>query len=247
MRTARPRRCSTSPDLIETLVQTGSTNADLAARLRAGATVAEGDWLVADRQTEGRGRQGREWLDGAGNFMGSTVVRLGFADPPPGSLALLAGLALHEVLAPLIPAPHRALLKWPNDVMVETAKLAGVLLEREGEAVVVGIGVNLAAAPRIAGRATIALDDLGAAIPRDAFAQSLAGQFAVELGRWRAYGLAAVINRWLAAAHPPGTQLVADGTAGSFAGLTDEGHLQLRLDDGSLRTINAGEVRLEQE
>ena len=62
--------------MIQTVAETGSTNADLAARLRSGERVGEGDWLVADRQVAGRGRQGRPWSDGAGNFMGSTVVRL---------------------------------------------------------------------------------------------------------------------------------------------------------------------------
>ena len=68
--------------------QTGSTNADLAAALRAGEGWAEGRWLVARRQTAGRGRQGREWFDGAGNFMGSTVVRLGEHFPAPATLSL---------------------------------------------------------------------------------------------------------------------------------------------------------------
>ena len=233
--------------MIEFVPETGSTSADLAARLRAAEAISEGYWLAADRQTAGRGRQGREWFDGAGNFMGSTVVHLGFGDPAPGSLALLAGLALHEVISAHLPPPHRAMLKWPNDVMIGGAKLAGILLEREGDAVVLGIGVNLASAPMLADRATIALADCTAAPTRDQFAEQLAAQFAVELARWRAYGLSSVIARWRAAGHPPGTRLSIDGLAGSFAGLTDEGLLQLRLGDGSLHVVNAGEVRLEQE
>ena len=238
--------------MIEYIPETGSTNADLAARLRAGEAIPEGDWLIADRQTAGRGRQGREWLDGVGNFMGSTVVHLGFGDPAPGSLALLAGLALHEAISAHLPPPHRAMLKWPNDVMIGNAKLAGILLEREGDTVVIGIGVNLAAAPKVPGRATIALAGLTAAPDRDTFAAGLATQFAVELTRWRAYGLGSVIARWLALGHPIGTPLIAGepgGPAleGSFAGLTEDGMLQLRLGDGSLRIVNAGEVRLKQE
>ena len=233
--------------MIEVVVETTSTNANLAARLRAADAIAEGQWLIADRQTAGRGRQGREWFDGAGNFMGSTVVHLGFGDPQPGSLALLAGLALHEVISAHLPAQHRAMLKWPNDVMIDAAKLAGILLEREGDAVVIGIGVNLASAPQLPDRATVALADLATAPPRDQFAEQLAAQFAVELARWRAYGLASVIVRWLAVAHPLGTRLSTEELAGSFAGLTDEGQLQLRLGDGSLAVVNAGEVRLEQD
>ncbi len=237
--------------MIEFIPETGSTSADLAARLRAAEAIPEGHWLIADRQTAGRGRQGRVWHDGVGNFMGSTVVHLTFGDPPPGSLALLAGLALHEVISAHLPpphrTPHRAMLKWPNDVVIGTAKLAGILLEREGDAVVVGIGANLASAPSVPDRTTIALADLTTPPARDQFAAELAAQFAVELARWRAYGLPSVIARWLAAGHPLGTKLSVDDLAGSFAGLTDDGLLQLRLGDGSLRIVNAGEVRLIQD
>ena len=233
--------------MIEFIPQTGSTSADLVARIRAAEFIPEGHWLIADRQSAGRGRQGREWFDGAGNFMGSTVVHLGFGDPPPGSLALLAGLALHEVISTKLPTPHRAMLKWPNDVMIGSAKLAGILLEREGDAVVVGIGANLASAPSVPDRTTIALADLATPPGRDQFAEHLANQFAVELARWRAYGLPSVIARWLAAGHPLGTMLEVDGLSGSFAGLTDEGLLQLRLGDSSLVIVNAGEVRLIQD
>ncbi len=230
--------------MILTLSETGSTNADLAARLRAGEYLREGDWLVADRQTAGRGRRGRDWSGGAGNFMGSTLVHPHHGDPAPATLALLAGLAVHEVVAPLLPALHRAVLKWPNDALIGKAKLAGVLLEREGEAVIVGIGVNLAQAPTLPDRETVALSAFGPAPDRDTFAAALARQFDVELERWRNFGLSPIINRWLAAGHPLGTGLEVDGRKGTFAGLTDEGSLQLRLADGSMRTIHAGEVNL---
>ena len=238
--------------MIETLKETGSTSDDLAARLSAADQVPEGYWLLADRQTAGRGRLGREWQDGIGNFMGSTVVHAAYADPKPATLALVAGIALHEVIAALLSPPHRAMLKWPNDVMIGRAKLAGILLERVGDAVVVGIGVNLASTPALPDRATIALADLTTAPTRDAFAAELAAQFAVELGRWRAYGLPSVIARWLALAHPTGTELAIGepneaGLEGRFVGLTDDGLLQLRLGDGSLHTVNAGEVRLKQD
>lgn len=238
--------------MIEFITETGSTSADLAARLRAAEAIPEGDWLIADRQSAGRGRQGREWHDGAGNFMGSTVVHAAFADPPPATLALVAGIALHQVIAEHVPPPHRAMLKWPNDVMIGGAKLAGILLERVGEAVVIGIGVNLASAPALPDRTTIALADLTTAPTRDTFAADLASQFAVELGRWRAYGLHSVIARWLTLGHPLGTELTLGmpgeaGLEGSFAGLTDEGLLQLRLGDGRLHIVNAGDVRLKQD
>jgi BirA family biotin operon repressor/biotin-[acetyl-CoA-carboxylase] ligase len=235
--------------LIAFVPETASTNADLATRLARGERVPEGDWLVADRQTAGRGRQGRAWLDGAGNFMGSTVVQPRAGDPPLPSLALVAGLAAHAALSALVPPPHRAELKWPNDVLVGRAKLAGVLLERAGDGVVIGIGANLAQAPEVPGRETVALSAYGPAPDRDLFAQSLAAAFAAELALWRSAGLAALIARWSAAAHPPGTPLLVgepgeEALPGRFAGLDATGALILALDDGTKRTIQAGEVRL---
>lgn len=232
-----------------TVPTTGSTNADLAAQLEAGEALAEGDWLVADRQTAGKGRQGRVWFDGYGNFMGSTVVRLAAGDPPPSTLALVTGLAVFETVSPLIPPPHQARLKWPNDVLIGEAKLCGVLLERSGDAVIVGIGVNLAAAPQVDGRSTIALSQFGPSPDRDLFAAELARKFAAELDRWRSFGLGTVIRRWEAAAHPRGTPLAVGepgetALKGQFAGLDADGALQLRLADGTTRTVHAGEVRL---
>lgn len=235
--------------MIHTVPETGSTNTDLAARLSRGVAVAEGEWLVADRQTAGKGRQGRAWFDGSGNFMGSTVVRIGRGDPPAASLALLSGLALHEVVGPLVPPPATVLLKWPNDLMVGPAKLAGILLERVGDAVIVGIGVNLAQAPQVEGRETISLAAFGPVPDRDHFADSLARQFSLELERWRSFGLDLLVRRWQAAAHPVGTPLAVGEPGetplkGEFAGLTADGALQLRLADGTTRVIHAGEVRL---
>ncbi len=235
--------------MIHIASRTGSTNADLLAQLRAGEHVPEGTWLVADRQDAGRGRQGRTWFDGMSNYMGSSVVHRRASDPPASSLALLVGLTLYEVISPLLPPPHRAELKWPNDVLIGGAKLAGILLEGEGTAVVIGIGVNLAAAPALEDRRTVALSSFGPAPDRDSFAASLARQFVVELERWRNFGLEPLIRRWLAAGHPPGTALQVgepgeEPVAGTFAGLTADGALQLTLADGTTRTIHAGEVRL---
>jgi BirA family biotin operon repressor/biotin-[acetyl-CoA-carboxylase] ligase len=235
--------------LIETVSATGSTNADLIARLRSSEVVSEGHWLVADRQTAGKGRLDREWVDGAGNFMGSTVVRLGHGDPAAPTLALLAGLAVHETVVAVAGQGAGLVLKWPNDLLAGTAKLAGILLERSDEAVVVGVGVNLVEAPALDGRAVTSLRSLGVEIDRDAFAVALAEQFAIELDRWRTAGVAPIVRRWVARAHPEGTPLrvIEPGGAvltGDFAGLSDDGTLQLRFGDGTRRAIHAGDVEL---
>lgn len=235
--------------MIQFVPEASSTSSEIAARLASGDSVAEGDWLVADRQTAGRGRHGRVWFDGTGNFMGSTVVRPRASDPSPASLALVTGLAVHATVAEYLPSNTIALLKWPNDVLIEGAKIAGVLLEASGSSVVIGIGVNLTVAPSLPDRATIALASLHKAPERDDFATALAERFALELQRWRDFGLSPIVRRWLAAAHPIGTRLLVGepdepAIEGTFAGLTDDGALQLRLADGTVRVIHAGEVRL---
>lgn len=238
--------------MIKTVPETGSTNADLAAAIRAGEAVGEGYWLVADRQTSGRGRQGRTWFDGHGNFMGSTAVRPHDRDPPPASLALMTALALYETVVPLIANPADLSLKWPNDLMFGGAKLAGILLEREGDAIIVGVGVNLAAAPELPDRKTMALSQLGPAPDRDTFARSLAASFDTELERWRNFGVEPIVRRWESVAHPKGTVLNVhppgeEHITAAFAGLTDDGALRLRLASGESRVIHAGDVMLANE
>jgi len=221
----------------------------MAAWLAAGEFLPEGSWLVADRQTAGRGRLGRAWVDGAGNFMGSTVVRPTRTDPPVASLALLTGLALHEALAPLVAHSPALQLKWPNDILFNGAKLAGILLEMVSGCVIVGIGVNLTHAPPVPDRTVVALADIGVSVERDDFADRLAQSFDRELHRWRSVGLAPLLRRWQSAAHPEGTPLKVqppgeESIEGRFGGLDPDGNLRLKLPDGSLRTIHAGDVSL---
>lgn len=232
--------------MIRFIPATGSTNADL---LSLGAEWREGDWLVARRQTGGRGRAGRDWHDGAGNFMGSTVVQLRLGDPPAQTLALVTGLGVWSAVCAACGRIAGLQLKWPNDLLVARAKLAGILLERTGDTVVAGVGVNLARAPQVAARETIALADLGEDVLVDSFADELAGAFTLLLGRWRAGEWGQLRREWLAAAHPEGTQIEVkdrDGAAirGTFAGLDADGAALLRLADGTVRPIHAGDVEL---
>ena len=235
--------------MIHTVSETGSTNADLLAALRDGEPVREGDWLVADRQSAGRGRQGRNWHDGQHNFMGSTIVRIHPGQPPAHTLSLLAGVALFEAVHALSPSLHRLMLKWPNDLLVGDAKVAGILLEAAGDAVVIGIGVNLVTAPDLADRQSVALTAFGPAPDRDGFAQSLATHFATELERWRTFGLEPLMRSWSAAGTPPGTAITVHephgaSVSGQFDGLEADGSMRLRLADGNSRVIHAGDVML---
>ena len=226
--------------MIRTVPETGSTNDDLAALAEGGAP--EGTWLRAERQTGGKGRQGRAWVSPPGNLYASALVRLRSDDPPAPTLALVAAVALHEVVAIYAPS---AQIKWPNDLLFDGAKLAGVLLERQGEAVILGFGVNLAHHPSGLGRPAASLAALAGMAPAPGpFLEILAEAFARWLGRWRGEGLAPVRARWLAAAHPLGTPLATADAEGLFDGLDESGALRLRLAGGGLRVIHAGDVFL---
>lgn len=245
--------------LIRTVEETGSTNEDVAALAREGAP--EGVWLRAEQQTGGKGRQGRAWLSPPGNLYASTLVRLQPNDPPAPSLALVAAVALHEAIAPY---GHHIQIKWPNDLVLGCspakagavraglrpspehtggwAKLAGILLERQSDAVVIGFGVNVAHKPDLPDRATAHLGEM--APPPAILAELLAEAFARWLLRWRGEGLEPVRRAWLAAAHPIGTALSTTEGEGLFDGLDEDGALLLRLADGSRRVIHAGDVFL---
>lgn len=195
-------------------------------------------------QESGRGRQGREWVSEAGNFFGSTLVSLAEGDPAPQSLSLVAGLALIEAVDVAVP-DQPLMLKWPNDLMLGTAKLAGILLERTEDRVVVGFGLNLNSAPKLEGRDTAALN--GALLPQ-AFAPLLAGSFARMLSLWRSSEAQAFGLAWLGRAHPVGTRLTVHSSArekisGTFDGIEPDGALRLRR-NGDLDIIRAGDVEL---
>lgn len=227
---------------IRTVAETGSTNDDIAALARAGAP--EGLWLRAERQIGGRGRQGRDWHSPPGNLHASSLVRLLPGDPPAPTLALAAAVALHEVVSAYAPL-HKVMIKWPNDLLVEGAKLAGILLERADDAVVIGFGVNLAHHPEGLERPVTDIRLLsGSAADPAAFLETLADSFARWVARWRGEGLAGIRGAWMAAAHPIGTALSTEIGDGLFGGLDENGALRLRLADGRSHVIHAGDVFL---
>ena len=201
--------------------------------------------MVALEQEAGRGRQGRTWVSAPGNFYGSTLVRLHPGDPPAQTLSLAAGLALLETVDVAVPGQALA-LKWPNDVLLGGKKLAGILLERSGDRVAVGFGVNLATAPALPDRPSASL---GGELRPQAFAPLLAGCFARLLGSWRSSEPAMLIQAWLTRAHQVGTEMTVHTSAtetvsGRFDGIDSDGALRLRKDDGSVETVRAGDVEL---
>jgi BirA family biotin operon repressor/biotin-[acetyl-CoA-carboxylase] ligase len=226
---------------IRIVERTGSTNADLIADQSA----VEGDWLIALEQEAGKGRQGREWASAKGNFYGSTLVRLQPGDPPAPTLSLAAGLALIEAVDVAVPA-QALMLKWPNDLMLAGKKLGGILLERSGDRIAIGFGLNLASAPKLDDRHAASLS--GQLAP-EAFAPLLAGSFARLLALWRVTESSALVRAWQERAHLPGTRLAVhvgkdETIIGRFGGLEPNGALRLILDDGSIEVIRAADVSL---
>jgi BirA family biotin operon repressor/biotin-[acetyl-CoA-carboxylase] ligase len=147
-----------------------------------------------------------------------------------------------ETVVPALPL----LLKWPNDLLLDGAKVAGILLERQGDRVVAGFGVNLAAAPDIPGRSTA---HLGGRIAPEAFAPLLAGSMGRMSRLWRTAATGDFAKAWLARSMPPGAELTVHATgasaiSGRFDGIEPDGALRLSLADGSLRIIHAGDVEL---
>lgn len=222
--------------------------------------VDEGLWLRAERQSAGRGRQGRVWVSEPGNLYASTLVRLQVADPAAATLALMAAVAVAEEVGCALARsranrggddidPPALQIKWPNDILLGGAKLAGILLERTEDAVVIGIGVNLAHHPDGLERPVTALAAHGCVVDPGDFLNSLTRTFSGWLARWRSEGIAPIRARWLEAAHQPATALSArlpDGTivTGAFETLGPDGALILRLADGTARAIHAGDVFL---
>jgi len=213
----------------------------------AASGVQEGFWLRAESQTAGRGRLGRDWVSPPGNLYASTIVRLRPSDPPAATLALVAAVALDEV-ASAYAVPERLTLKWPNDLMLDGEKLSGILLERSGDAVIIGIGVNLAHHPEGIGRTVASLAAKGFGAPDPAlFLNDLAATFERWIARWRQEGIAAVRNRWISRAHPRGAALSVNipgsgAVDGLFDGLDMDGALRLKTADGEVRTVHAGDV-----
>lgn len=166
-------------------------------------------------------------------------------DPLATTLSLAAGLALIEAVDVASPG-HALMLKWPNDLLLNNAKLAGILLERSGDRVVIGFGVNLAAPPDLPDRRTASL---AGKIQPQAFAPLVAGSFSRILPLWRSNNSSALLRAWQERGHLPGTQVTVhvskdDVVTGRFAGLEHDGALRLRLGDGEIRVIRAADVEL---
>jgi BirA family biotin operon repressor/biotin-[acetyl-CoA-carboxylase] ligase len=174
------------------------------------------------------------------------MVELRAGDAQPQTLSLVSGLALIEAVDGAVPE-QALMLKWPNDLLLLGRKLAGILLERSGDRIVIGFGVNLAFAPDLPDRECASLSGR---ISPEAFAPLLASNFERMLHLWRTSEPLLLAQAWLTRAHPIGTRLAVHSgrhemVVGRFDGLERDGALRLQLDDGALEIVHAGDISLD--
>ena len=231
-----------------------STNAQ--ARRCAEAGEAGPLWITARRQTLGRGRRGRTWETGAGNLAATLLTTTTRSPAQAAEIAFVAALAMADLALAHIPEPL-VRLKWPNDVLVDGRKVSGVLIESgewgDGRLwLAVGVGVNLQSAPVASERpATTFADHLRpefmASPSPEAALGVLARAFDRWLETWERYGFEPIRAAWSARADLGRgcvVRLDRETVEGVAEGLDTDGALRLRLADGSVRRITAGDVFL---
>jgi BirA family biotin operon repressor/biotin-[acetyl-CoA-carboxylase] ligase len=216
-----------------------------AARACARDGAPDGTVVVAGRQTQGRGRQGRDWFSPEGNLYASILLRPGLPSARLSELGFVTALAVADAVDAVLPG-RRARLKWPNDVLLDGGKIAGILVEIvEDNAAVIGIGLNIAEAPDAAPYPVTCLRDAGARTSPEAVLAHLLAALEAHLAHWTEHGFAASRTAWLARGPASGdlvsVRVGARVDTGRFAGLDADGALLLAA-DGATRRVVAGEV-----
>ena len=221
----------------------GSTNDE--ARRLAAEGAPHGTVVHADEQTAGRGRLTHKWFSPPGNLYISILLRTGLPTSRTAELSFLAALAVADTVETLLPRQTRVMLKWPNDVLVSGAKIAGILLEQVDDATIMGIGVNVLEAPSNAAYKTTTIVANGGIASVDGARDILLEQLRGHLTVWREQGFATIRTRWLERSYPIGAAIRATSAgkpvAGHFAGLDADGALLLDTPQG-LQRIVAGDV-----
>jgi BirA family transcriptional regulator, biotin operon repressor / biotin---[acetyl-CoA-carboxylase] ligase len=226
----------------------GSTNAEALALARAGERGPL--WITATTQSAGRGRRGSPWVSPPGNLYATLLLTAPSLPPQAPQLSFVAALAVHDAVAACAPQLGPLLrVKWPNDLLIGQAKVAGILIEGESVpvfAVAIGIGVNCATHPSDTNYPATDLAATGTLVVPDALFAVLSGGMAQRLTQWnRGQGFAAIRGDWLKRAVGLGEKLQVRlrgrELSGRFEGLDEAGRLLLKQ-GGDLSTVTAGEV-----
>jgi BirA family transcriptional regulator, biotin operon repressor / biotin---[acetyl-CoA-carboxylase] ligase len=221
----------------------GSTNDE--ARRLAIEGAPHGTVVHADEQTSGRGRLSHTWFSPPGNLYLSILLRTSQPAARTAELSFVAALSVADAVEALLPRQTRAMLKWPNDVLVGGAKIAGILLEQVDEATIMGIGLNVLEAPSNTAYKTTTIVASGGIASVDGARDILLQRLGQHLAVWQADGFAPIREQWLGRSYPVGAAIRANSgghpVGGHFAGLDVDGALLLDTPQGRLRIV-AGEV-----
>ena len=228
----------------------GSTNIEALTLARSGDRGPV--WVTAARQTAGRGRRGSAWASEPGNLYASLLVTDAAPSPHLPELCFVVALAVRDAICAVAPALAAVLkLKWPNDLLLDGAKIVGILIEAErvgdATATVIGIGVNCAHHPENTPYAATDLAASGAAVTPPQLFRALSSAMVGRLVMWdRGSGFAAIREEWLNCAAGVGGDIVVRlpnrQLIGKFESLDQAGRLMLRMPQGQLEAITAGEV-----
>ena len=229
----------------------GSTNSVCLEHAHAGDSGRL--WVTARRQLGGRGRRGRVWVSEAGNLYASLLLVDAAPQAALASLPLVVALALHRAISAEMPfAGDRIRIKWPNDILVDGAKVSGILIEAEAlpdgrGAVVIGCGVNIAHKPDNPLYPATSLSEAGASTSPDALFARLMVELAHALDVWQAgEGIDDIVSSWKVLVHgigqPISVNLPDRSLSGIFFGIEKDGLLAIRLDSGETLRIASGDV-----
>ncbi|MBB3808473.1 BirA family biotin operon repressor/biotin-[acetyl-CoA-carboxylase] ligase [Pseudochelatococcus contaminans] len=229
----------------------GSTNTEALDRARAGDCGSL--WIVTDNQLGGRGRRNRAWIAPKGNLAASLLIVTDVSTSTAATLGFVAGVALERAIVRVSPyLRHRISLKWPNDILADGAKLSGILLESEPlderrRAVVVGIGVNVVAAPEGLPYPGASLVSLGANVSASELFAALADEWIAAAAIWdEGRGMGALRDLWLERATglngPISVQTPSGVIGGIFETIDDMGRLIMQRADGTTEVVSAGDV-----
>jgi BirA family biotin operon repressor/biotin-[acetyl-CoA-carboxylase] ligase len=226
----------------------GSTNAEALRLARAGERGPF--WLTARSQSAGRGRRGRDWISPLGNLYATLLLGEPSSPAVAAQLSFVTGLAVHDAIVACAPPAAAVTLKWPNDVLIGGAKVAGILIEAESEpaySVAIGIGINCISHPEGTAYPVTNLAAQGATCDVAAVLGCLTAAMTERLAQWRSgAGFASIRAGWLAQAagldRPIVVRLPERELSGVFAGLDTEGRLLLRTAQGAVEAITAGDV-----
>lgn len=223
------------------------------ARKLAAEGALDGSVVWARSQTAGRGRQGRQWESPEGNLYCSIVLRPDMPAAEAAQYSFVTALAMGRALEGLLPESVEIAYKWPNDVLLNGQKAAGILLESSGVAngrldwLVIGVGLNIEESPAGTAYPATSLREAGVQpiTPRDMLCRLVAG-FDHWRVRWLSEGLSVVREAWLERAARLGGEIVVrlpnEEIIGCFEGLDEQGALLLTMADGSRRAVTAGDV-----